>query len=457
MGEAAIVPFPAPHNQPNQVKAELSDLKVDARSRLKRRSQISVWAIGGTILIATPMVTLIPISGAVVAAGEVGSESRAKSIVHPDGGVLAQLLVRDGDKVQKGQMLLSFATDVSSTSAHYSGESLTSLQVRRFRLEAEAKGLDRFTLPPNTINPADPAVVAAYAREQSVMALKRSEMQTQLALVEDQKRQIDAEVRGFQAQLGAISRQRSLLAPELRGLRNLYKQELVTINRLNEAERNDVSLSSEAATLEARIAQATARTQELANRAESIRGSAKATAGAELNEIVLALADSRVREASASEVFERSVVRAPQAGIVDGLAFSTVGSAVPAGQELLRIIPQEGAMVVQVKIAPGDVDQIKVGQPARVKFSGFNQQTTPEVTGKLVFVSADIAEDSRTGMSFYRAHVSIDADHFTRASGLKLSAGMPAETYITTTPRSMLSYITKPLVDQLSRAFRDEQ
>lgn len=457
MGDAAIVPFPAPQSQTDKLDGQTADIKVDARSRLKRRSQISVWAIGGMLLIATPMVTLIPISGAVVAAGEVGPESRAKSIVHPDGGVLAQLLVRDGDKVQKGQMLLSFATDVLSTTAQYSGESLSSLQVRRLRLEAEAKGLERFALPPDTVDSTDPAVVAALAREQSVMALKRSEMQTQLALVEDQKRQIKAEVRGFQAQLGAISRQRNLLAPELRGLRNLYRQELVTINRLNEAERNDVSLSSEAATLEARISQATARTQELSNRAESIRGTAKATAGAELNEIVLALADSRVREANASEVFERSVVRAPQPGIVDGLAFSTVGSAVPAGQELMRIIPQEGAMVVQVKIAPSDVDQIKVGQSARVKFSGFNQQTTPEVTGKLVFVSADITEDSRTGMSYYRAHVSIDAEHFTRASGLKLSAGMPAEAYITTTPRSMFSYVTKPLMDQLSRAFRDEQ
>lgn len=457
MGDAAIVPFPVPQNQSDEAKAQLSGERIDARSRLKRRSHISVWAIGGTLLIATPMVTLIPISGAVIAPGEIGSESRAKSIVHPDGGVLAQLLVRDGDKVDKGQMLLSFATSVSAPSAQYSGESLTSLQVRRARLEAEARGLETFELPSEIVNMADPAVNAALAREQSVMALKRSEMQTQLALVEDQKRQIDAEVSGFQAQLGAISRQRSLLAPELRGLRNLYKQELVTINRLNEAERSDVSLASEAATLDARIRQATARVQELVNRAVSIQGTAKASAGAELNEIALALADSRVREASASDMFERSVVRAPHAGIVDGLAFATIGSAVPAGQEILRIIPQEGAMVVQVTIAPGDVDQVKVGQSARIKFSGFNQQTTPEVTGKLVFVSADIVDDPRTGASYYRANVSIDADQFTRKSGLKLSAGMPAEAYITTSPRSMISYIMKPLVDQLSRAFRDEQ
>ena len=150
-------------------------------------------------------------------------------------------------------------------------------------------------------------------------------------------------------------------------------------------------------------------------------------------------------------------MRAPNGGIVDGLAYATVGSAVPAGQEILRIIPQSEAMVVQVKIAPGDVDQVRVGQAARVRFSGFNQQTTPEVPGKLVFISADRAEDPRTGAPFYRANVAVEANGFRKETGLQISSGMPAEAFITTAPRSLISYIMKPLGDQVSRAFRDDQ
>lgn len=424
------------------------------------------WAAGhgparlrwGALLVITPLVSLVPISGAVIASGEISTESRAKSIVHPAGGVLSELLVRDGDRVDKGQILLRFETGVTAPGAQFSGESLTTLLVRKARLEAEVQGLSDFALAPE-FSDADlrqPEVATAVARERQVLASKRNELSSQLAMIADQKRQAQAEIAGFRGQIAAVGRQRALLAPELRGLRNLYQQELVTINRLNEAERSDVTLASEAATLQTRIRQVEARLVELDNRARSVRDGARTIAGTELNEVVLALADSRIREAGASDAFERSVVRAPDAGVVDGLAFATVGSAVPAGQELLRIIPQTDAMVVQVKIAPGDVDQVRVGQLARVRFSGFNQQTTPEVPGKLVFISADRAEDPRTGAPYYRANVAVDANAFRRETGLKISSGMPAEAFITTAPRSLISYIMKPLGDQITRAFRDE-
>lgn len=458
MGNAEILSFPSGDEHPDLSVTAPPGTGENARGRLGRRAKRTVWALGGMALVVGPMVSLVPISGAVIAAGEVGSESRAKSIVHPAGGVLAELLVRDGDRVDEGQILLRFETAVTAPGAQYSGESLTALLVRKARLESEVRGLASVELPADLVAQADqPDVAATLDRERQVLAIKRSELTSQLAMIEDQKRQSEAEIAGFKGQIGAISRQRALLAPELRGLRDLYQQELVTINRLNEAERGDVSLASEAATLQTRIRQVQARLIELDNRARSIRDGARTAAGTELNELVLALADSRIREAGASDAFERSVVRSPKAGVIDSLAFTTVGSAVPAGQEILRIIPQAEAMVVQVKISPGDVDQVRVGQSARVRFSGFNQQTTPEVPGKIIFLSADRAEDPRTGAAFYRANVSVDAQVFRRETGLQISSGMPAEAFITTAPRSLISYIMKPLADQISRAFRDDQ
>lgn len=459
MAEAAILPFPPRPEQTGDAAQSGLDEASSARARLRRRARTSALALGGMLVVITPLVSFVPISGAVIASGEISTESRAQSIVHPAGGVLSELLVRDGDRVDKGQILLRFATSVTEPGAKFSGENLTALLVRKARLEAEVQGLSAVPAPSDLTAEQlrQPEVAAALSRERQVLAIKRSELSSQLAMIDDQKRQAQAEIAGFRGQISAISRQRALLAPELRGLRNLYQQELVTINRLNEAERNDVTLSSEAATLQTRIRQAEARLVELDNRSRSIREGARTAAGNELNELVLALADSRIREAGASDAFERSVVRAPLGGIIDGLAFATVGSAVPAGQEILRIIPQTQAMVVQVKIAPGEIDQIRVGQSARVRFSGFNQQTTPEVPGKLVFVSADRTEDPRTGAPFYRANVAVDAAAFRRETGLQISSGMPAEAFITTAPRSLISYIMKPLGDQVTRAFRDDQ
>lgn len=458
MPEASILNFsprgPGPGEEP---KVPVAPPPPPATARLSRRSGRSLLAIAAMFGIFGPVAALVPISGAVIASGAIGSESRFKSIVHPTGGVLAELLVRDGQAVQAGQVLMKFATSVTEPGARYAGESLASLMVRKARLEAEVAGASSFALPADLALPDSAEASQALAREQSVLAIKRSEMASQLAMIDDQKRQIEAEIRGFRDQIAAVARQRNLLSPELRGLRDLYHKELVTINRLNEAERNDVALAGESSNLQSRIRQSQARLAELHNRAQSLRETARSAAGNELNELVLALADGKVRQAGASDALERSVVRAPQAGIVESLAFTTIGSAVPAGQEVLRIIPQDGAMVVHARVSPTDIDQIKIGQIARIRFSGFNQQTTPEVEGKVMFVSADRSEDPRTGAPYYRVNVAINAAKFEKDAKLHLSTGMPAEAFITTKSRSLASYIFKPLMDQISRAMRDEQ
>lgn len=456
MPEAAILSFPQRDTPPADPGAHEPPAPT-ATQRLSRRSSRSMLALVAMFGVFGPIATLVPISGAVIAAGETGAEARFKSIVHSTGGVLSELLVRDGQQVRAGQILMKFETSVTEPGARYAGESLTSMVVRKARLEAETRGTSTFVLPADLPGAGTQEAEQAIAREQSILAIKRSELGSQQSMVEDQKRQIQAEIAGFRDQIAAVGRQRSLIAPELRGLRDLYRKELVTINRLNEAERNDVTLAGENATLLSRIKQSNARLAELENRNRSLRETARSAAGSELSQLVLALADGQVRQAGASDAFERSTVRAPQAGTVDSLAFATIGSAVPAGQEIMRIIPQSDRSVVHARVSPADIDQVKVGQVARVRFSGFNQQSTPEVEGKVVFVSADRTDDPRSGVPYYRVSVAINAAAFEKQTKLRLTTGMPAEAFITTTSRSLGSYIFKPLLDQLSRAFRDEQ
>jgi HlyD family type I secretion membrane fusion protein len=455
MPDASILAFPGPVAAPPAASPE-DNREPSAMTRLSGRTRNAFMATGALLLVVGPMLALIPISGAVIASGEVTAESRAKTIVHPTGGVLAQLYVRDGQKVERNQVLMRFATSVTEPGARFSGESLSALLARKARLEAEVMGSTSLEMPAELARSTDPEAGAAFARELSVFRIRQDQLAMQLAMIDDQRQQIAEEIAGLRAQAGAINRQRTLLDPELKGLRNLYRQELVTINRLNEAERSDVSLAGEAATIQARIRQFEVKSQELAKQAMTLRETARSNAGGELNEVILALADGRIRQAGASDAYERSVIRAPQAGIVDSLAFSTIGSAVPGGEEILRIIPQTDAMVVQTRVAASDIEQVKVGQMARVNFSGLNQQTTPVVTGKVTFVSADRTEDPRTGASFYRVNVAIDARSFKKSTGLRITSGMPADAFITTSSRSMLSYIIKPMADQIERAFRDE-
>jgi HlyD family secretion protein len=457
MPEAAILSFPQGEPALTLEEASASTQNQQANSRLSRRSGKSLLVMAAMFGICAPPAMLVPISGAVIATGETGSESRYKSIIHPSGGILSEIFVRDGEPVQAGQVLMKFETAVTAPGARYAGESLTSLSVRRARLEAEVSGASSFAPPLDLPGAGTAEAEQAITRERTALAVKQGELNSQLAMIEDQKRQIQAEIVGFREQVAALAKQRGLLAPELRGLRELYRKELVTINRLNEAERNDVTLAGETASLQSRIRQSQARLAEAENRSQSIRQTARSSASAELSELVLALADGKVREASAADALERSSVRAPQAGIVEALAFSTIGSAVPAGQEILRIIPQTGNTVVHARVSPADIDQVAVGQAARIRFSGFNQQTTPQVEGKVVFVSADRSEDPRSGAPFYRVSVSVDAKAFEQQTKLHLTTGMPAEVFITTSSRSLASYIFKPLLDQLNRAFRDEQ
>jgi HlyD family secretion protein len=210
------------------------------------------------------------------------------------------------------------------------------------------------------------------------------------------------------------------------------------------------------AALESNIAEARAHISEANEQILNVDKQIRSDAGTQLAEVVGQLNDQQVRVATTSDTVDRSEIRAPQSGVVDKIAYTTIGSAVPATQPLLQIVPDRDNMIVEARIRPQDVDQVRVGQSARVTFSGFNRQTTPDIAGKLIFVSPDLTSDQRTGQSYYRIKVRLDADALARAPQIALKAGMPAETFVETGNRSILSFLVKPLLDQLRYSMRSE-
>jgi HlyD family secretion protein len=343
---------------------------------------------------------------------------------------------------------------VSGVSATVSGEGLDQLMAQRARLEAERDSAGAIRFPAELTRRRDASARAAMAEEARLFRLRRQAIVGQKAQLSERINQLEQQIRGYQSQINASNRQSALIQPELEGVRSLWEKKLVTINKVNQLERTAVDLDASVASLNANIAQARGRITEIRQQAIQLDQESRSQAGAQLGEVMKLLADQQVRAVGTDDEFNKSVIRAPYDGIVDKLAFTTIGGVVPPAQTIMEIVPDTDQMTVEAKISPADIDQISIGQPAKLRFSAFSAQTTPELDGTLVHVSAETATDERTGMTFYTVRLDVGQQEVRKLGALKLVPGMPVEAYIQTGERSLLSFITKPLRDQVNRAFR---
>lgn len=406
-----------------------------------------VFGLGG-------LAAVVQLTSAIVAFGDVTAESGVRRLAHPTGGVIATIEVRNGDKVKAGQVLMRFDTTVSGVGSEVAAKSLDELLAQQARLRAERDELPAIAWPADLLTSRSPAAQAAMASESRLFSLRRAARLGQQAQLRQRVAQLESQISSYRTQIGASRSQSALIEPERDGMRSLYAKKLVTVNRMNELERTAVALTANAASLEANIAQARAQISEVRSQAITLAQDARSQAGVELAEVTARVADSRVRKASAGDTFDRSLIRAPQSGTVDKLAYNTIGGVVPAAQTIMEIVPDTDRMTVEAKVSPADIDQVRSGQPATLRFSAFNMRTTPEVGGTVKIVSAERVNDDRTGTSYYTVRLEIPPAELAKLGDLKLVPGMPVEAFIQTGRRSMLSYLFKPIADQLSRSFR---
>lgn len=421
---------------------------------LKKRTKRAFIYIGLLVALFLLSAIVFKVDGAVIASGQVAVESRVKLISHPTGGVLEELLVRDGSRVKGGDVLMRFNTSVSGPSSRFTDSGLDQLVARGARLEAERDNQSSVRWPAGFATRQDPSARTLREREATLFRIRRDERLGTRALLNERIVQFDQLIVSYNAQIDAAQRQMALIGPELDGLRGLYAKQLVTINRLNALERTAIELEGQIASYQANISQTRARIAETREQILNADQTVRSQAGAELAEVVRLMTDQQIRKAQATDTFTRSVVRAPQSGVIDKLQFNTIGSAVPAGQPLAQIVPDADTLIVEAKVNPGDIDEVLVGQAARVRLSTLNREMTPELTGKVTFVSAEAAVDDRTGFTYYRINVELDADEQDTRAAQQLKAGMPVEIFLSTGNRSILSYLVKPLIDHISHSFR---
>lgn len=418
----------------------------------RQRSKLRIAA--ALLLVMLLMAAFVPIGGAVIGTGQVGVETRVKRIAHPTGGVIAEIAVTNGEHVAQGALLMRLDDRVSGADATYSNLTVEQLLAQRARLEAERLGTGAIIFPPELKNARTASARKAMADEQHLFDIRRreeSELRSQLSA---RVTQFNEQIRGFEAQIAALRQQRVLIEPELQGVKELWDQQLVTISRLNQLERTAVDIDGNVASLDAQIAQTRARITEAREQSIQMSESRRVQAGTELSQVNTALNQQQLRSIAAADLDERSDIRAPYSGTVEKLGFSAIGDVVRPAEPIMEIVPDADMMVVEAVISPADIDQVRSGQTARIRFSAFNLASTPEIPGKVTYVATDRTDDPEGKATFYRVRVEIN-QAAVRREGLVLRSGMPAEVYIETGRRSLLSYASKPLRDQFMRAFRD--
>lgn len=400
------------------------------------------------------------IAGALVASGSVVVDSNVKKVQHPTGGVVGELRARDGDVVKAGDVLVRLDDTVTKASLAIVTKGLNALYARAARLQAELQGAQQVTFPQVLLDQAgDPEVKAVMASETNQFEVRRAGRLGQRAQLRERVAQLQEEIRGLAAQEAAKGREINLINKELEGVRDLYNRNLIQISRLTALERDAARLEGDRGQFVASTAQAKGKIAETELQIIQIDKDLGAEVTKELREVNDKIGELVERKVTAEDQLRRIEIRAPQDGMVLQSNVHTIGGVITAGDAIMLIVPQADTLSVEAKINPQDIDQVKIGAKVLLRLSAFNQRTTPELNGEVVRVSPDTTTDQRTGQSYYTVRVSIPADQLAklaRLDNVKLIPGMPVEAFVQTGERTVLSYLAKPLHDQLMRAFREK-
>ena len=434
----------------------LEDIESNAPAvKLKRTLRTGMITIGVLVFGLGGLAGTLPITGAVIASGEVGMESRIKKIAHPTGGVIAAILVKDGDRVRKGQVLIRLDTRVSGANAQYTGENVDQLTARAARLRADRDDARTVSFPAGLISRArDPAIAKLMQDEMKTFLLRRKALAGQISQLRERIAQTQAQVGGFQTQAQSYDQQSSLIKEELDATRKLYDERYTTLEKLNALERAAVGVSASAAGARSSLTEANARIVELQRQADSMARDFRSQAALDLLETESKISELQRMKVAADDSVDRSAITAPQDGIVDKLATNTIGGVIPPGDTIMEIVPDADQLIVRAKVLPADIDQVARGRSATLRFTAFSSRTTPELDGTVQEVAADRTVDQPTGFSYYTATITISRSELSKLGKQKLIAGMPVEAFIQSGSRTLLGYVLKPLHDQLMRSFR---
>jgi HlyD family secretion protein len=382
--------------------------------------------------------------------------SNVKKVQHPTGGVIGELRVKEGDHVEAGEVVVRL--DETQTRANLAVliNAINELLAREARLDAERTGADEISFPDQLLaQRSDPVVEKVLTGEQKHFELRRDARNGQKQQLHERAAQLREQIGGLDTQIAAKDSEIELVIKELGGIRQLWEKQLVPISKMTALEREAARLGGEKGQLVAAVAEAKGKIAEVQQQIIQIDQDMRSQGAQELAEVRGKLSELAERKIAAEDLLRRIDIRAPQTGTVHELAVHTIGGTIAPGEAIMLIVPDNDVLAVEAKVSPTDIAQLHLAQPAELRFTAFNSRVTPELRGHLIRVAPDVTEDQHGGASFYVVRVGIDAGEIKKLNGLKFVPGMPVEVFVQTEPRSMISYLLKPLRDQATRAFRE--
>jgi HlyD family secretion protein len=397
------------------------------------------------------------LAGAVIAQGQMVVDTNDKKVQHPTGGIVGELRVREGSRVKANEVLIRLDDTQTRASLAIVTKALDELMARQARDEAERDGANSIVFPAQLLaRQSDQDVERVINGERKLFEIKRAAREGQKAQLRERIAQLQEEILGTKTQQEARLSQIEWIRKELEGVYELWKKNLIAYPRVTTLERDAARLEGERGQFVSAIAQSKGKIGELELQILQIDQDMRSEVGKDLAEIRGKTSELMERKIAAEDQLKRTDIRAPSDGVVHQLNVHTVGGVITAGEPIMFIVPESEALTVEVKMQPQDIDQIRVGQKALLRFSAFNQRTTPELNGTVTRISADVTQDQKSGASFYTVRIAVSEDEIARLEANKLIAGMPVEAFIQTGERSVISYLVKPLSDQVMRTFREK-
>jgi HlyD family secretion protein len=400
------------------------------------------------------------LSGAVIAPGYLVVESNVKKVQHATGGIVGEIFVREGSMVEQGQLVVRLDDTVPRANLAILRSQVDELTARQARLFAERDGADALVIPDELAKRSQEAQVAtAIAGEQKLFESRRKARTGQRSQLRERIAQINEEIGGLSSQRKAKESEIDLIAQELKGVSELFAKNLVSIVRYMALQRDQARIQGEHGQLGAEIARARGRISETELQVIQLDQDFRTEVLKEIREIEGRIAELRERMVAAADQLRRIDIIAPQDGTVHQLAIHTVGGVISAGETIMLIVPRQDQLIVEARVSPGDIDQVAMGGPVQVRIMAGNQRTTPAVTGRVTYVSADLtretASGTQPGQAYFITRVSLTSESLLQLGDLQLVPGMPAETLIETGTRTPLEFLLKPLQEQIARTFRE--
>ncbi|MBP0463235.1 HlyD family type I secretion periplasmic adaptor subunit [Roseomonas sp. PWR1] len=397
-----------------------------------------------------------PLTEAAIAPGMIKVEGTRRTIQHLEGGIVREILVRDGDRVVAGQTLMRLDDIRAGTDLEALRSQRWSFMAQDARLAAELDDRADIAFPADILAAEEPRAMDAMAGQRAVFEARRASLVSQVAVQEARIGQQEAMIAGATGQLRAQRAQLELIRREEEITRGLVQQGLQRLPTLLALQRSAAALEGQGEELQGQMERAQQTIAEARNTIAGIVSQRRQEAAAERRDIRTRLAEVEERIRAAQDVAQRRDIVAPEAGTVLNLRLFNLGAVVRPGDPVMDLVPVQDRLIAEVTVQPFDIDVVHVGLQAEVRLPAFKQRLVPYLHGHVTFVAQDVTIDERSRASYYRVHILIDAEQLDRLQGVQLVPGMPVEAMIQIGERSFLRYMTQPIVDSFARAFREQ-